>query len=134
MRKALILIGIAIFCVGFGKCGKSADQTLREKLPIAIPSPLPVSQTYLTPKGVLVGGNFAVAESDLSAFLSDVDTGIERTLNVTARLGYSQWRDYAQNTIVYERPTSFSLDDGCPTLNLKIGQKIACLLYTSRCV
>lgn len=129
MKKSVIigLLLIVTLAGGFGvKCGKQdADKELRKRAAIVLPSPLPVQWNYVTPQDTLVGGNFELPEADRDNFLADISVGIARTLKNTDCLGYANWRDPAQMTIIYERPTSHSLDGNCPTLNTKSGLKIA---------
>lgn len=127
MKKTIaVLLFVIVIASGFGKCGKeSAEDRLRKQAAVVLPSPLPVQWNYLSPSKALVAGNIELTNEDRDNFLADVDTGIQRTLKNSSCLGYANWRTIEQFTVVYERPTSYSLDGHCPTLNLKTGQKIA---------
>lgn len=125
MKKIILFTLIVIIACGFGKCKKSSEETLRDRAPIVLPSPLPVQWNYVTTQGALVGGNLELPDSDRDIFLADVQAGIDQTLVNTSCLGYINWRDPAAFTVIYERPTSYSFEGNCPTLNMKNGQKIA---------
>lgn len=129
MKKITFIILTAItlfFVLGFA-CNKkqTAEEKLRDALPVVIPSPLPVINQFVTPKDALIGTNLAVTPDNISFSKNAVDNGLDLLFQSTANLGYQNWTNHNPYTVIITNPTSRSETGNCPTFNLKNGTKIA---------